>query len=226
MRRKADRLERALRGEETTDSDSSALASIAMSVRSAHQSDAPPEREAHARMALHRAITERRRAIATSERRPRSSGLLRLAPVMAAAAAVVAVAVVSPSALMTPVNAAGGLFSGSSSNGLKVEARLGAGASDPLASGKAKGELREDRTRFGVEVEDLSSAGAHSVVVTRAEAVVPGSEGLVVMVDALGFGDLNLDSRGDVVPAVQEGDLVEVISPGGVTILSGTRIAK
>jgi hypothetical protein len=138
-----------------------------------------------------------------------------------AAAALVVVAAVGVAGIAVfRANASGG-------TDVKVEVRLTNTGVDPLASGKAKGEQRPDRVRFGVEVEDVSTNGGHEVRVTRNGTPVADSEGLAVSVDALGFGDLNLDSRdGNTVPVVAAGDLVEVLNPSGQVILSGTLVNK
>ncbi|MBI5288737.1 MAG: hypothetical protein HY873_07165 [Chloroflexi bacterium] len=146
---------------------------------------------------------------------------------LAAAAAIAVVMVAQPSWVAGPVQAALGLSGGGSS--VKVEGQLAAvSAGDDLASGKAKAEQRSDRTRFGVEVEDVASPpGSFDVRLTRDGTPVAGSEGLTIVVDSFGAGDLNLDSRdGDTVPLAQAGDLVEVVNTDGVTILSGAIAAK
>ncbi len=121
----------------------------------------------------------------------------------------------------------------------KLEIRLDATDADPLASGKTKWEerLNEDesieRQRTSTEVEDVSTTGAHEVRVSRDttadgnfDTVISSGE-MFVEVDALGFGDLNLDSRdGDSVPVLQDGDLVEVLDPDSNLILSGTLAPK
>ncbi len=107
---------------------------------------------------------------------------------------------------------------------VRLEAKLNATDADPLASGKGKFESRtdRDRSRFSTEVEDVSVDGDGEVVVSR-----DGVELLraTIMV-AGGFGDLNLDSRRDDVPAMLEGDLVEVFNADGVLILSATLVPK
>ncbi len=98
----------------------------------------------------------------------------------------------------------------------KLEVRLASTDADPLASGKAKFEMRPDRIRFSTEVEDVESAGEIRVVAGGNDM------GTIAIVD--GFADLNLDSRdGDKVPVLEAGDLVEVFNTNGnVLILSGT----
>ena len=113
-------------------------------------------------------------------------------------------------------------------NRTKLEVRLEATDADPLASGKTKWEQRfEDdgetleRQRTSTEVEDVSTIGAHEILVNSA------SVGMAVEVDALGFGDLNLDSRdGDTVIVMAIDDLIEVLNPDGAVILTGTLAEK
>ena len=107
----------------------------------------------------------------------------------------------------------------------KLIAELTATNADPLASGKTKWEERFDgdvleRRRTSTEVEDVATSGDHTVRVTRGVTVVAT---MTVAVDALGFGDLDLDSRdGDTVAIMAEGDSVEVLNPDGDPILTGT----
>ncbi len=101
---------------------------------------------------------------------------------------------------------------------VKLEGRLRATFADPLASGKAKFEMRSDRTRFSTEVQDVSTAGRGTVHLSRGGAVML-HEAITI---ALGFGDLNRDTRdGDAVPELAAGDLVEVFNADGALILSG-----
>lgn len=99
----------------------------------------------------------------------------------------------------------------------RLESRLTATSAEPLASGKAKFEMRDDRVRFSTEVQDVA-------VAQQIEVVVAGMSLGTVAIDALGGADLNLDSRdGDTVPVLQDGDLVEVFDTNGnILILSGT----
>ena len=97
----------------------------------------------------------------------------------------------------------------------KLEVRLASTGTDPLASGKAKFEMRPDRVRFSTEVEDVGSA-------TEIQVFAAGIDlGTLPIVD--GGADLNVDSRdGDTVPVLSAGDLVEVFNTtGNVLILSG-----
>jgi len=93
----------------------------------------------------------------------------------------------------------------------KLIAELTATNADPLASGKTKWEERFngavlERRRTSTEVEDVSTTGDHEVRVTRSGSPVAT---MTVSVDALGFGDLDLDSRdGDTVEVFAVGDLV------------------
>ena len=109
----------------------------------------------------------------------------------------------------------------------KLIAELSATNDDPLASGKTKWEERFEgaaleRRRTSTEVEDVSTTGNHQVLVKRGDPAVVIAT-MTVSVDALGFGDLNLDSRdGDTVEILAAGDSVEVRNPNGVLILTGT----
>ena len=120
---------------------------------------------------------------------------------------------------------------GGSSTPVKAEIRLQSNSVDPLASGKAKSEQRTSptRNRFAVEVEDVSTAGAHSVRITRSGTEIANSP-VTVTVDALGLGEVELNTQdsppGTLIPEAVAGDLVEVLNPGGVVILSGTLCPK
>ena len=128
---------------------------------------------------------------------------------------------------LEPVRAAARTLGLSSSASAKFETRLQPVATDPLASGKAKGEQRTDRTRFSVEVEDVSSAGAHTVRITRDGTPIAGSP-VFLEVATLGTGQLELNSQDGAlnVPVVQAGDIVEVINPSGDVILRGAIASK
>ncbi len=107
---------------------------------------------------------------------------------------------------------------------VRLEGRLSATDADPLASGKAKFESRldRDRSRFSTEVEDVSVDGDGEVVVSR-----DGVELLrATIMLTNGFGDLNLDSRRDDIPAMLAGDLVEVLNADGVLLLSAALALK
>ena len=96
----------------------------------------------------------------------------------------------------------------------RLEGRLSAAPSG-LQSGKAKFESRDDRTRFSCEVEDVAADGEYTV---KHNGATVGTISV-----ALGFGDLNLDTRdGQSVPNMMDGDSIEVFAPGGAKILSGT----
>ncbi len=106
-------------------------------------------------------------------------------------------------------------------NRTKLEVRFDATEADPLASGKMKWEQRlnddltVERQRISVELEDVSTSGSHEVLLN-------GTSVLFVEVNALGSGNLELDSRdGDTVAAAAIGDLVEVLNPDNAVILSG-----
>jgi hypothetical protein len=122
---------------------------------------------------------------------------------------------------LNAVRASGGITS------TKAEASLQANTVDPLASGKAKSEQRTDRTRFSVEVEDVSTSGPHAVHISRSGSEILNSP-VSVDVDALGFGELELNTQDGAVnvPVVLAGDLVEVSNPGGTVVLSTTLAPK
>lgn len=109
----------------------------------------------------------------------------------------------------------------------KLSAELSSTNVDPLASGKTKWEQRlqgvvVERQRTSTEVEDVSTTGAHEVRIIRGTTLI---QSMTVNVDALGFGDLNLDSRpptSDTVEVFQVNDTVEVRNPSGDVILTGT----
>ena len=102
----------------------------------------------------------------------------------------------------------------------RLEARLSPTGADPLASGKAKFEMRDDRIRLSVEVEDVSTA---TTVRVEIDGIWVGTEAIV-----LGSADLNLDSRdGDSVSVFSAGDSVKVFDAvTGTMILSGTLAPK
>lgn len=102
-------------------------------------------------------------------------------------------------------------------NETRLESRLAATAErEALASGKAKFEMRPDRIRLSVEVQDVA-------VAEQVEVFIDGdSIGIVAIV--AGGADINLDIRdGDSVPVLGAGALVEVRDTSdGALILSGT----
>ncbi len=107
---------------------------------------------------------------------------------------------------------------------IRLEVRLDATNDDPLASGKAKFESRPDRTRFGTEVEDVSTDGDGTVEVMRPSSGVIQSNTITI---TGGFGDLNLDTRdGDTVTSMQIGDVVHVHDANATLILTGTLVTK
>jgi len=118
---------------------------------------------------------------------------------------------------------------GGSTPSVKAEIRLQSTSDDPLASGKAKSEQRTGRTRFSIEVEDVSTDGAHSIRITRSATPIANSP-VSVTVDTLGFGDLEMNTQdsppGTLIPEAVAGDLVEVLNPDNVVILSGTLCLK
>lgn len=97
----------------------------------------------------------------------------------------------------------------------RLEARLTATAAEPLASGKARFEMRGNRIRFTTQVEDVRTATAVQV---RVNNVVVGQVAI-----AFGGADLNLDSQlGHVVPILRAGDIVTVYNmTTGEVILGG-----
>lgn len=101
----------------------------------------------------------------------------------------------------------------------RLEARLTATSSDPLASGKSTWRDQRGRLRFSTEVEDVSAAAGTALDVEIVGLGVIGQ----VTVNAQGFGDLNL--RGASVPALVAGDVVHVLNDG-VVILEGTMAAR
>lgn len=100
--------------------------------------------------------------------------------------------------------------------GTKLEGRLAATSpAESLASGKAKFEMRGDRTRLSVQIEDIVAAGA-------VEITVGGISLGTVQINAVGQADVNLDSRdGDSVPVLEDGDVI-VVTAGGTVILTGS----
>lgn len=101
-------------------------------------------------------------------------------------------------------------------NETRLEASLTATAErEALASGKAKFEMRSDRIRLSVEVQDVAVAG-------HVEVFVDGDSVGIVAVIA-GGADINLDIRdGDSVPMLGAGALVQVRDTSdGTLILSG-----
>ncbi len=145
-----------------------------------------------------------------------------LAPILALLAAAIGLAVV-----FGPLGAGAG-----TTNRTKLEARLHSTCTDPLASGKTKWEQRFEvnettleRQRTSTEVEDVSTIGAHEILLNG----VSTTPATFVEVDALGFGDLNLDSRdGDDVLDINMaiGDSIEVLNPDGIVILVGEIVDK
>ncbi len=101
-------------------------------------------------------------------------------------------------------------------NETRLQARLTATAErEALASGKAKFEMRSDRIRLSVEIQDVAVAG-------QVEVFVDGTSIGVAAIIA-GGADINLDIRdGDSVPMLGAGALVQVRDTSdGALILSG-----
>lgn len=189
-----------------------------------------------ARARLHMAVRSQRTRVMVDAQRPapRRRWSLQLSwPTVArvgfAAAAIFVGAwmVTGMGTPLEPVRAAARTLGLSSSPSAKFEARLQATAADPLASGKAKGEQRTDRTRFSVEVEDVSSTGAHTVRITRDGTPIADSP-VSLDVATLGTGQLELNTQDGAVnvPVVQAGDIVEVVNPNGDVILSAMLVSK
>lgn len=189
-----------------------------------------------ARVRLHAVVrSQRTRAIVDAQqpaRRRRWS--LQLSWPAAARVGFAAAAVVVGAWMVTgigtplePVRAAARTLGLSSSSSAKFETRLQPVATDPLASGKAKGEQRTDRTRFSIEVEGVSSAGAHTVRITRDGTPIADSP-VSLDVATLGTGQLELNTQDGAlnVPVVQAGDIVEIVNPNGDVILRGAIASK
>ncbi len=107
-------------------------------------------------------------------------------------------------------------------NRTKLETRLTSTAEgEQLASGKAKFEMRSNRIRLSVEIEDF-------VATEAVEVFANGASIGMAAIDAAGGADINLDSRdGDSVPILEAGDLIEVrATSDGALILSGTLAPK
>ncbi|MEZ4699129.1 MAG: hypothetical protein R2834_02265 [Rhodothermales bacterium] len=101
----------------------------------------------------------------------------------------------------------------------ELRAPLAATPDGGAAYGDARYELRSDRITFSTEIAQVAFNGIGKVIVKRAGAVVL-DEAIRV---AGGRGDLNLDSRdGDAVPRLRAGDTIQVFSPDGTEILSGS----
>src|SRR5262245_33787179 len=100
---------------------------------------------------------------------------------------------------------------------VRLEAALDPTAVDPNASGRARFESRPDRSELQVDVDDIS-------VTDEVDVFVNGSFIGTIALDDDGGGRLELNSRnGDAVPALRDGDEIEVVDANdGVTlILSG-----
>ena len=103
-------------------------------------------------------------------------------------------------------------------NQTRLRTRL-AGASIKGVTPEGSADFRSEskgRMRLQVEVEHVNLPGGTSLDVSVGSQMV----GHIVL-SAFGEGELELDSQdGDVVPAIQKGDMV-VVSNAGMAILSG-----
>jgi hypothetical protein len=233
----ANELDAALEGRSPApkrDTDATALVSAARSLRDLAATDRTVQSggEQRALIRLRATLQAQRSNITPITARP-AVRAMPLQPAfarvaMAAAVLVVGAALVAGSGgLAGPMHAAARTLGLSSPASVKVEAPLGAAAGDPLASGKAKAEQRTDRTRFAIEVEDVSTSGPHAVHISRSGAEIALSP-VTLDVNALGFGELELNTLDGAtnVPVALTGDLVEVMDPNGNVILSGTLQTK
>ncbi len=113
---------------------------------------------------------------------------------------------------------------------VRFRALLMASMVDPLSSGHADFDQRPDRTRFRVDVDNITEPGIGTVVVTRNTGIPSQETILQVHIAIVGdplqgtaFGNLSLDSRlGDSVPVMMIGDTVNVLNASGALILRGT----
>ena len=101
---------------------------------------------------------------------------------------------------------------GGNADRVRLRARLELVDGSDDGSGNAKWESRADRVRLSVEVEDLGADRTLIVDVTRlVDGVGTNVFTVTITTDAVGFVDLNLDSRlGDAVPELLAGDTVSV----------------
>ena len=168
-------------------------------------------------------VTPIHAGVRNAQRRPLLHPAFARVAMAAAVLVVGTVLVAGPVNLGDPIRAAAKSLGLSGLTSTKVEAPLGAATTDPLASGKAKGEERPDRTRFAVEVEDVSTSGPHLVHITRGGIEIALSP-VTLAVNALGSGELDLNTIDGAtnVPVALAGDLVEVMNPSGDLVLSGT----
>ena len=96
----------------------------------------------------------------------------------------------------------------------RLEGRLAGSRFAPAASGRARWEMRPDRTRFDVEIEDVPTSGLHEVRVNGDSVTSVNVAG--------GRGEVELDSRhGDTIPKMHADDVVEVFNPAGRLVASG-----
>jgi hypothetical protein len=101
----------------------------------------------------------------------------------------------------------------------RLEGQLVGTKTNPAASGRARWEQRPDRTKFNTQVEDLNTSGAHDVKVN-------GVSVTSINVSS-GRGEVELDSRrGDIIPAMQIDDVVEVFDSNGNLVESGQLRAR
>ena len=113
---------------------------------------------------------------------------------------------------------------------VRFRALLMASMVDPFSSGHADFDQRPDRTRFSVEVDNITKPGIGIVVVTRNAGTTSQETILQAQIAIVGdplqgtaFGNLSLDSRlGDSVPVMIIGDTVNVLNASGDLVLKGT----
>jgi hypothetical protein len=96
---------------------------------------------------------------------------------------------------------------------VRLEADLSPTDVDPGASGRARFESDRYDTQFRVEVQNVS-------VTDTVDVFVNGDFVGTIVLNYLGQGELDLDARnGDTVPALQDGDEVEVVDAADDTTL-------
>jgi len=102
---------------------------------------------------------------------------------------------------------------------VKLKAKLtGPAIGGQVPHGVAKFKEKGANRRFSTEVEDVNLAAG-----TVLHVFVNSTELGTITLSALQKGELEVKTRdGGVVPPMAKGDVVTVVAPGGVTILSGT----